>query len=226
MKALQLNTLVGLTLAAALISQPASAQTYASIFGGGNFLSDASNTDATGFDVKSSFDAGFDFGASLGIAFAPSWRAEAEIAFRQNDLDKLTITNDAGLGVAVGLGSLNGLSAAGTGDVGALSFMANLFYDFAASGPFVPYIGAGVGMAQISANELSVLNTQIVDDDDTVFAYQVAAGASYAVMPATSLFLEYRFFGTADPSLHDVTGASFDSEYHSHTVMVGVRFGL
>jgi opacity protein-like surface antigen len=217
--------LAGLALVlAAFISQPASAQWYVSGFGGGNFLTDANNT-ASGISIKSSYSTGFVGGGSVGYSFG-AWRAEGEVAYRQNDFDKLTITDDGGLGVALGLGSLNGLSIGATGNARALSFMGNVFYDFDVVPGFTPYIGGGLGVARVSANNLRIMGVQLADDSTTVFAYQLGGGVSFEIAPQTSLFLEYRYFGTAKPSLTDVTGVSFDTEYRSHTVNVGLRISL
>jgi len=217
-------TLAAVALAAC-VSEPAAAQTYVSVFGGGNFASDADNS-GSGIVLTSKYDNGYVFGGAFGFTVAPNWRLEGEIAYRKNDLDKLTITNDGGIGVAAGVGSLNGLSIPATGDTSALSFMANAFYDFQGFSGIVPYIGGGVGIAKVSANHIRSLGALIVNDDDTMFAYQIGVGASMNIAPTAAVFLEYRFFGTADPSFHDSLGASFDSEYQSHAIMVGVRFGL
>jgi hypothetical protein len=40
-----------------------------------------------------------------------------------------------------------------------------------------PYVGAGIDIAEASMNDAGVLDITLADDDDTVFAYQLAAGS-------------------------------------------------
>jgi len=217
------TALAGLAVAlVGLASEPASAQWYVSAYGGGNILEDADNA-GSAISASSSFDTGYVVGGAIGRGFGP-WRFEGEVAYRQNDLSELTFISDGGLGVALGIGSLDGLSVNANGDVSALSFMANVFYDFKLASGFNPYIGGGVGVAQVSANNVRVAGFQVVDDSDTVLAFQAGAGVSYDVQPHAALFLEYRFFRTLDPSLADVIGNQFDAEYQSHSVNAGIRF--
>ena len=206
----------------ALKPQPAAAQWYASGQGGVNMLSDADNREA-GVSIESSHDTGWLVGGAIGRRFPGGLRAEGEVAYRRNSLDTLTVTNDGGIGVALGVGSLNGLSLDAEGNVSALSFMLNLFYDFSTGVGIVPYLGGGVGLARVSANDVKVLGVTVVDDSDTVFAFQIGAGLSFPITPAADLFVDYRYFRTADPRLTDTTGASFDSEYQSHSISGGVR---
>jgi OmpA-OmpF porin, OOP family len=67
-----------------------------------------------------------------------------------------------------------------------------------------------------------------VDDNDNRFAYQGIAGVSYSVTPQWKVALDYRYFATLDPEFSATTpgGAStkVDSEYSSHTVMLGLRY--
>jgi opacity protein-like surface antigen len=182
---------------------------YVSGQGGLTFLQDADNT-AAGGTIETSFDTGWALGGSVGYAFANGIRAEAELGYRQNDLDQARI---GGLG-----------SADMDGDVSALSFMANGWYDIKTGTPFTPYLGGGIGFAQVSVNDAKIAGVALADDDDTVFAYQVGAGVAFAVAPKINLTLDYRFFGTADPSFKAAGGGSFDSEYHSHNIMAGMRF--
>ncbi len=198
-----------------LVSMAANAQAgqgwYVSGQGGASFLQDADLDDPTGIllalDTEVSFETGFNFAAATGYDWG-AWRAEAEIAYAKNDIDEFSIL---------------GLGVDGGGDVSALSFMANGFYDFDLA-PWTVYIGGGAGIAKVSINDADVLGIPLADDDDTVFAYQVGAGAEYAFNPNASLVLGYRFFSTADPDFNDVTGIPFSSEYHRHDTRLGVRF--
>jgi len=54
--------------------------------------------------------------------------------------------------------------------------------------------------------------------DDTVFAYQVGTGVSFAVNEKVSLDLNYRYFATSDPNFEGI-----ETEYSSHNVYAGIR---
>ena len=187
---------------------------YIGASGGAAFTMDADNAGG-GISIESTFDTGFSFTGAAGYAFANGIRVEAEIGYRGADVDTLTITNDGGLGLA-------GLSGEADGDVRVLSAMANAWYDFAVDFPVTPYVGGGIGFANVDA-EASFAGVTIVDDDDTVFAYQAGAGAAYPLTESVSIFAGYRFFGTADPGLTAADGTDFDSEYRTHIVEGGVR---
>ncbi len=200
---------------------------YFNVMAGGNLLEDADNTGG-GITITSEFDTGFGFAGAGGYKYTNGIRVEGEIGYRQNDFDRLVVTNDGGAGVALGVGSLNGLSLAAKEAVSVLSFMVNGYYDFDLGSAWMPYVGGGVGLALIDA-EASVLGVTLVDDDDTVFAYQFGAGIGYVVSSSRDLeefvvTLDYRYFATADPSLTDAVGDGFDSEYSSHYLGVGMRF--
>ena len=197
---------------------------YWGVNGGAAFLQDANNTGG-GVDIESQTDTGFALGTFAGYEFGNNLRVEGELNFRRNSMDELTIVQDAGAGVALGVGDLDGLSADADGDISALSGMANVYYDFRTGSPWVPYVGAGIGVAHVMA-DVDILDVKVVDDADTVFAYQAMAGVSYFVQPDLVLFAGYRYFGTADPELEDEAGGAFDSEYQSHNVEVGFRYAF
>lgn len=193
---------------------------------GATFLQDADNSNSSPLvDVKSSYDPGWAVAAAAGYGFGNGLRVEGEIGYRQVSLDKLAVRNDGGLGAALGLGSLNGVTTNVEGDETALSFMANAWYDVKTGTPFTPYVGGGVGLARVGLNNVSVAGITLVDDEDTAFAYQLGAGVAYALTESVSLTLDYRFFSVVDATFTDVSG-SFGSEFHSHNVMVGARFGF
>ena len=212
----------------ALVLSPAQAAEgpYVSLQAGASFLSDADNAGG-GVSIESSFDTGFNVGGAIGYGIRNSGiRIEGEVSYRVNDLDNLTVTNDGGVGAALGVGSLNGLSLAADGDVSALSGMVNVFYDFQLANSVKPYVGGGIGVARLSINDAAVLGITLVDDDDIVFAYQVGGGVGFEATPTTTIFLDYRYFATADPSFSDVLAGAFDSEYASHNVSVGIRYNF
>ena len=171
-----------------------------------SILSDADN-EQLGVVLESSFDPGFNIGVAIGYDYG-SVRAEAEIAYHRNDVDEVSVL---------------GFGFPGDGEVSAISFMVNGYYDFGSeNSSVVPYLGGGIGIANIDA-DVSILGLQFVDDNATVFAYQFMAGLGFNIGPTTTLTAGYRFFATSDPEFDDVAGFPFDSEYLAHEFNVGVR---
>ncbi len=171
------------------------------------------------------FDAGLGANASVGYSFdSNDWaaggsilRIEAEALFKVDDTDTVTVT---------GAGSFDG-----TGDVSAFGVMANAWYELHTGWAWRPYLGAGVGIANISLNSVGLrpaagagADVGMVDDDDWVFAYQFGAGISYELSAKTIVGVEYRMFATTDAELVNATGTSFDADYLSHNVGLFIRF--
>ena len=203
---------------------------YVALDAGAVILSDSTSTASDSLGNSITFDTEFDTGFGVHGAIGHSWdafRLEGEVSYRQNDLDTLDITN---LTLA-GIGSFNNLgSLAADGDVSALGFMGNFWFELLKGSPWKPFVGGGLGVAQISINDASAtilgVPFPLADDEDWVFAYQVGAGIGYEVTPTTVVSLGYRFFGTADPDFTDVTGVPFDAEYQSHNIEIGLRFSF
>ena len=215
-------------LAAAVVMSPVLAAAegfYVSGHAGAVFLSESDNTDELGVDLPSDFDPGFGVGGAVGYDFVNNFRVEGEITYRQSDVDTVDLSGVGGPG-----------EVEGSGDVSALAFMANAFYEVKGTSAFTFYVGAGVGVAVVSFNDfalesplLSGFGGPLADDDDTVFAYQGIVGIGYEVSEAVTLTLDYRYFATQDAELDidPVSGpGTFEGEYQSHNVMLGARFSF
>ncbi|MEN6487399.1 MAG: outer membrane beta-barrel protein [Smithella sp.] len=171
---------------------------------GMSFLTDSDMSDPYG-TVTLEFDPGFATSFAGGYNFG-MFRVEGEIGYQINDIDKV---------------SAGGYSANASGDVTALSLMANGYFDFVNKTPFTPYITAGIGMARLDVNDFAIRRVWIGDSDDTVFAYQFGAGIAYAINKNFSIDLRYRYFATSDPDFDGV-----DSEFASHNVYLGLRYSF
>lgn len=181
---------------------------YIGLNGGLSIHQDA-NVDGTGIlsGGELSFEDGYRAGVALGYqpafmdGFLSNLRVEAEVSFMGNDLENYTA---------------GGVSTPVTGDISTVAYMANAYYDFPTSMAITPYIGAGVGIANV---ELDLGSG--VSDDDNLFAYQFMAGIGYApeMLPMTEFSLGYRYFGSG------ATGytAIGDVENDTHNVEAGVK---
>lgn len=158
-----------------------------------------SDVSEAGISGEISYDAGFAIGAALGYNFGVG-RVEGEIGYKTADADEIEVD---------GLGS-----ASIDGDMSVFSVMANGYIDLNASPTVKPYLMAGIGMANVALDS----NDVDVDDDDTVFAYQVGAGVGFALNNKVTLDIGYRYMGTEDPEIEGT-----DVEYGSHNVLAGVR---
>lgn len=120
-----------------------------------------------------------------------------------------------------------------SGDYSAFTFMANGYYDFDLGSDWKPYVGGGIGFSRISLDANSVATGRLlVDDDDTVFAYQVAGGVGYEFAlsqgRSVTVSLDYRYFGTESPTFESkvVPGRDFETEIDGHDISVGLRYGF
>jgi outer membrane immunogenic protein len=194
---------------------------YFSVHVGGTWLQDADiDYDDPIIDDEIEFDNGFNIGAAFGYDYGLA-RLEIELAYRQNDVDTINVNFIEGP-----------VTFSGDGDFSATSVMLNGYWDFETGSPIVPYIGGGIGFANVSANDVKINGVPVVDDDDNVFAYQLAAGLAFTLAPPLTLDLGYRLFGTSnpdlkiDPALRVLGFSDFETEFDSHNVNLGLRMNF
>lgn len=181
---------------------------YTEIRAGANFLDKAANSANASplFGAAVDFDTGVSAGVAIGrsltdLSLFPAGlrrlRVEAEYSYGSSDFEK---------------------AGAGNAELKSSVFMTNLYYDLplaAGLERIKPYVGAGIGAVRIDAE-----GAGLADSDETVFAFQVRAGLAYAVRPDLNMTVGYRFLQTDDPKFDN----TFESEYRSHAVEVGLRY--
>jgi OOP family OmpA-OmpF porin len=183
---------------------------YLGITGDMTFLNDSDITGAS--RGKLSFDMGG--GGNLALGYEPalmqpfgSMRFEVETGYHSNGIDTATV---------------GGVTGNGSGSLTAWTYMANAYYDFRNSTAWTPYVGGGVGGAQLNlGNSSGAGNT---GDKDNVFAWQLMAGMAYAPvsLPMTDWLIGYRFIDTQDGTF--AAGASkIKVAYEAHNIEAGVR---
>jgi len=193
---------------------------YTGVIGGTNFQWDQESTGPSR-TLDLDFDTGGFVAGQFGYKFRGTkmgrFRAEAELSYRSNDVDDIVF---------------NGVDRIGSGNQDVLAGLMNLFYDINAhSKRFIPFVGAGIGLANINA-DVAYSPGAFIDDDDTTFAYQFIVGAQYKLTKKLSIVGDARYFALASPELTRFGGpapAAFvdlDSEYDSLTTSIGLRFNF
>ncbi len=218
------------------------AEPYASIFGGASILSDNSmegksftfTSGTTIFNstqsVDTSYKTGFVVGGNFGIDWKNGLRTELEAAYRNNSSkDKAHLKTSYGYsyyGYNYTITSSDSEVPASL-HLHAYSLMANAWYDLPLGNlPITPYVGGGVGMALVQLGG-SLNSINLHEKNDTVFAWQLGAGVSYALNEKTKLFADYRYFAAdganlkLEPGFH---GGDVSEDFDSNTVMAGIRF--
>lgn len=204
---------------------------------GGQIVDDTTSTVSDIFGNFLLTDTSFDLGYGVNGALGYSWdshgangggavfRIEGEVLYRVSDVDRLdrVAIVQTFLGPFILAGSFEG-----TGDVSTLGLMANAWYEFSTGMPWRPYLGGGLGMANISLNDVGLISSgtefALADDDDWVFAYQFGVGMNYEITPQIIAGIEYRFFATTDPEFVDLNGFEFSGQTLVHNFGLIIRF--
>ncbi|NIR29678.1 MAG: porin family protein, partial [Gammaproteobacteria bacterium] len=165
---------------------------------GASMMDDADVDDpfitALGLDAELEMDAGAYLGIALGRDLYPSRghpvRIEAVLMHRENDIDTITFTGPGGSATC----EQGGISC--SGDVESNVLLANVWYDFNREASLRPYIGGGIGFANVDGT-LRVTDpitgvTETGSGDDNVIAYQIGAGVGYAFTERVMAALDFR----------------------------------
>ena len=143
---------------------------------------------------------GFGVGGVVGYDFLGP-RVELETVYRSNNANAAFAPPGAGpVPISVG--------------VQQTAIMANAYYDFLAGSRFVPYVGAGAGIAFVNAGGLPG-----GAGNSTQFAYQGIVGVGYNVTEKFRVNLDGRYYGTTSPT---TGGGSWDN--NSLGVMLGLQY--
>jgi opacity protein-like surface antigen len=190
----------------------------------------------TPYGWSTEFDGGYTVSAETGLYYDSGLRSGIEVVYSQADVDRhsgvtLGGANIDGVDAAVVTGSATPLGATvgqvvadGRGEISNLALYANAYYGFETNTAFRPYVGAGIGVAQVEVN-YSPSGVGIVDDDETKFAYQVKAGATYAVTPEWEVYGEYAYRATEDIDVqNDLFPGSLSIENEQHALSIGARY--
>lgn len=180
---------------------------------GASWLSNA-DFDGSVPGIRFSSEVEFDTGIHLGVAYGHDFgkfRVEGEFGYQSHEFKEVTDLE------------INGIPQGdrdADGDIDAFIFLVNGFYDIDTGTKWTPYVGGGIGFARLEIKDLFVAGIVRGDDDDTVFAYQVAGGIAYEITEQIIADFSYRFVATSEP---DFAGLE---EYNGHNLMAAIRFSF
>lgn len=146
---------------------------------------------------------------AIGLQLNENFRVEGEMAYRTNQVDYFKNANGT-------------YASASGGDISSMAFMANGYYDFSTDSGIKPYIGAGIGMAQVDA-EFENFGAVLESTSEVLFAYQGIVGSNFEISDNFGLFLEYKYFATSDMA---IGAAGQEGNYDNHSVFGGVKINF
>ncbi len=200
---------------------------YMSLGAGANWVpdNDINEYSASGtFSTSNEFnwESGYIVAGAVGFDFGRNWRAEFEVAYRDNDIDNFRFASVSGD---------TGVSTASGGDLWQLSQMFNVLYDFDLGGNFSAAVGAGVGGNLVVFNPGCARTFEDEncnqETDDYVVAGQLIAQAAYQFADRWQAVLDYRYMIMDDAEVTNPSdGERWDIEASNHSVMLGLRFDL
>ena len=154
----------------------------------------------------------------LVVALPRHMRTELEYAIRSN----MTKTWD-GKGTAG--------TASFKGEWGVQTLFANAYWDFHNSTAFTPYVGGGLGLGFIKSKYTADVNgdgdSESLTQYDTVFAWNLGAGCSYAFTEHLSADLAYRFVGLGYTDVSkraDNSKVSMGTTPYANEFILGLRY--
>ena len=171
--------------------------------------------DGAPFKYKISTKENWEGFARLGYRYSPHWRVEFEGGYRPGNIDKMYDPSPRDYGAAYGgvhtsaVCTSNVIRTSSTpcghpkGSQDVSTFMVNMYYDIMPDSSFHPFIGAGVGLADVKTKGHGQFSVNpgapygITDlgftGKDMVAAYQGILGAAWTLSDRLSLDITYRY---------------------------------
>ncbi len=216
---------VAVALATTALSTPALARDnawYVGLEGGAMIVEDIDFTlaDTNTQVLSTDSDYGWDVDGIVGYDFG-AFRLEAEVGYRRAAAQEHQ-TSVALAGIPAGIYGED----RSFGRASALSFMLNGLLDFGADDGIQGFVGGGAGVARVKYEQYGILPVTLLDDSDTVFAWQAIAGVRAPLSENVDVSLKYRFFNADDVRLVNVRGVGYDGRFRSHSLLGGLTFNF
>lgn len=220
------SRLVAPVLCAVLLPAAASAQVeprgfYVTLYGQYSNLGSSTLTETgpngAGSGLRAEFGGGSGWGGDFGWRYGNGWAAEIEWNYRSHNLDSL---------------SKAGLNLASDGDFASNTFLLNGLRRFPTGGAWTPYIGAGLGWVQEIDIDIKPIGGGVERSysKSGEFAFQLIAGAEYAITPNWRLTADARWLRvgsvTLDNEVANSGGKAGPLDYNPFSVQVGIRYSF
>ena len=173
------------------------------------------------------YDQGYSLSLMLGYALGNGLRFEAEAGYIKNGFREINVETPGVFAAQLETGE-NNLE----GDASVKILMMNAYYDIDLGGDLVPYIGGGLGAAEL-ASEMSSVGDLLVNAADCFVVYQVGGGLGYKISgdgngPDITLSLDYRYLASTKGTRfkQKVTNHFVEGEFGGHYIGGGIRIGL
>jgi opacity protein-like surface antigen len=201
-----------------LVSSPAAAQErHAGLYVGLNsglslVGTSEANDDLGRYNLKS--EAGALYGLVLGYDLPPGGPlgdGRVELAYQSwsNDVTEAEFTD----GSFSAAGSLSGSS-----------LLLNSFATFPSATRWTPYVGLGLGVANIRLDQLVVDASPWLDDENLVLAGQAGCGLELRLRQDLRLDLGYRYFLSATAEFEDAAGRRVQLRLSSQRLLLGLAY--
>ena len=176
--------------------------------------------------IDTNYDLGFYTGLRVGYSFGPmsivTPRLELEGGYGSSSVDTHTV---------------NGFNVEGIdsfGDARSWQGFVNGYLDFGLGfSGITPYVGGGVGFANVELRKQGVSAVGVVmDDSDTAFAYHLDAGVAFhldelglgvSLFQGSLIEVGYRYTNASNLTFQARDGTTTDTDYTSNAVTLGFR---
>ncbi|TLU84304.1 MAG: porin family protein [Chlorobium sp.] len=171
-------------------------------------IGDAEIDNVDYFDSYNDFrhsHSGFAMLGAVGYGFKNNVRLEGEVGYQTDD-------------------SNNEYRINANRNISVLSFLANGYYDIPVFGAVQPYVTAGIGLANVNANSLSLPYglPDLPSINETALAYQVGFGVTIPLNKSIKLDARYRYFTT-----NVTVDTVFEkNRLYSNSVLLGIKVGI
>ncbi|MDC0949106.1 outer membrane beta-barrel protein [Gammaproteobacteria bacterium] len=104
--------------------------------------------------------------------------------------------------------------------------MVNVYYDFNHRSAIKPYIGGGIGAAEIEAYNFGADGVQLLSDNDTALAAQIIGGVAAEIGPNIDFFVDIRYLEVIGAEMTTTAaggGNETDIDYRNQIAKAGFR---